>query len=75
MDPIYYALGVIVFLLLAVGMLVAKGTGKSKVSIVDGEALRFAAVAPIITPTARSTALPFTANSLNSFQIFLIQRC
>src|SRR5437762_6721547 len=31
--------------------------------------------APIITPTARSTALPFTANSLNSFQIFLIQRC
>src|SRR2546425_3113770 len=29
--------------------------------------------APIITPTARSTALPFTANSLNSFHAFLTQ--
>src|SRR4029077_10614178 len=30
--------------------------------------------APIMTPTARSTALPFTANSLNSFQILFIRR-
>ena len=28
--------------------------------------------APMITPTARSNALPFTANSLNSLMIFMI---
>jgi ribonuclease Y len=42
MDPIYIALGVIVLLMLAVGMLVAKGTGKSKASAIDSEALRLA---------------------------------
>ena len=42
MDPIYIALAVIVLLMLAVGMLVAKGTGKGKVGIIDAEALRLA---------------------------------
>jgi hypothetical protein len=31
--------------------------------------------APMITPTARSTALPLIANVLNSSQIFFIRRC